>query len=228
MKKHFYRLCNVMFLITATAGFGQSLSSATHASGSSVSLGAGMVGASFEGIAIEAGTVIEDYLYLGIGWNLQYGQLEGEALQNSIIRALCSVPLISQDEYMPLSFLLTGVFEKFAGESAYLDANELIRTGTGYKAAIDMVKDFTLSEEVKLRLTLAGVYSSGVMITESIAGAASPVTPLQDRYDSYLYGIKAGFLARFNEGVVFGMHFNGQLDENYLFHYGMTFSVTSL
>lgn len=218
----------ILLLLTVQSGFGQSLSSGTGGGGSTVAIGAGMAGASFEGVFIEAGTVIEEYLYLGIGWNLQFGLLEGEVLQASVIRGLCTVPIISQDEFMPFSFLLTGVFEKINTESAYLDAQELIRTGTGYKAAVDMVKDFPLSEEVRLRLSLSGVYSSGVMISEAAAGAAGEVAPVQERYDSYLYGLKAGFLARFNEGVVFSMHFNGHLDDSYLFHYGLIFSVSAL
>lgn len=218
----------LMFLLLPGALLSsQALATATGAGGSQVAIGAGMVNTGFEGLFIEAGVVIEEYLYLGIGWNLGFGAIEEEEAKDSIIRGVCTIPIISQDDYRPFSVLLTGVFEKISTESAYLDANGLIRTGTGYQAAVDLVKDFRGGEGVLFRSALSGAYSSGVLITEPAVDSVAADDPVQERFTMYLYGVKFGLHTAVNEGMMFGMNFSGQLDDDYRFHYGLIFSVSA-
>ena len=205
----------------------QSLTTASAGGGNRVALGFGMAGSSFEGLFIDTGTVIEDYLYLGVGWNLKYGDLGGSAMQQSMIRGVCSLPVLSQDEVMPVSFLLTGVYEKINSTGDYLDASELIRTGTGFKAAVDMYRDFPFGEGLVLRTDLSGIYSSGVLLTESAVGAETEVSPTQERYSEYLYGFKLGILYTLEDRLGLGVTVNGHLDGAFGVHYGVIFSIFS-
>jgi hypothetical protein len=226
------RLAHLLALSLAMAVLGvtvaaQALPTVAGTGGNQVSIGIGMVNAGFEGLFIDAGTVVEDYLYLGLGWNLKYGQLGGDSMQESLIRGTFGIPILRQDEVIPLSFVLTGSYQKISTTGDYLEANELIRSGTAYTIAVDAYRDFRIMEALVLRPGLSGVYDAGVIITESIIGAASPVAAAQDRYVHYLYGIKVGVLLELDERLVLGTALNGHLDSEYAFHYGLIFNISS-
>ncbi len=209
------------------AAYAQSLTTATAGGGNRVAVGIGMVGSSFEGFSIDTGTVIEDYLYLGVGWNLQHGDLGGSEMQESMIRGMCTLPVLTQDEVIPVSFLLTGVYEKINTISEYLDDSDLLRTGTGFKAAVDMYQDFSFGEGFYLRTVLSGVYSSGVLLTESAVGAAEEVSPTQERYTDYLYGFKLGIIYNLVDHLGLGMTFNAHMDGDLEAHYGVAFTISA-
>lgn len=226
------RLGNLMVvgIIMAFSGLSaaaQPLPAMAGAGGNQVSIGIGMVNTEFEGLFIDAGTVVEGYLYLGLGWNLRYGQLAGDSMQESFLRGICGIMVLRQDEVIPISFFLTGSYEKISTTSDFLESNELLRTGTGYLIAIDAYRDFRLMDGLVFRPGLSGIYSAGVMLTESIIGAASPANVSQDRYAKYLYGIKLGLLFELDERLVLGTALNGHLDSEYVVHYGLIFNIMS-
>ena len=148
-------------------------------------------------------------------------------MQQSMLRGRVSVPIIAQDDVIPISFLLTGVYEKINTTSDYLETNELIRTGTGYQAAVDLFRDFALLKGLTLRTGLSGVYAAGVIITESMIGAESAVQAEQDHYIEYLYGLKLGVLYALDESLVVGLALNGHLDTDFGIHYGLVVNIST-
>lgn len=214
-----------ILILPATVLSAQALPSATALGGNRVSIGFGMENIAFEGLYVDTGTVIEDYLYIGVGWNLKLGTLEGESMQQSMLRAFCGLPVISQDDVVPLSFLLTGVYEKINTTSAYLDTAELIRTGTGFQAAADLYRDFALNGGFTLRMVLSGVYASGVILTESVG--YTEVTPVTEPYTEYLYGLKVGILYNLEERLGLGLTATVHLDGAFGIHYGAVFTMSA-
>jgi len=225
MNRHKTLLLMFLFILAGAGLFAQALPSATALGGNRVSIGVGMAGAAFEGLFIDIGTVVEDYLYLGVGWNLEFGTLEGEAMQQSMIRGVCGVPVLSQDDVIPVSLLLTGVYEKINTNGTYLDEQELIRTGTGYRAEVDLYRDFSIGSGFTLRTTVSGVYASGAIITEPLVGTEGTTTT--DRYTTYLYGLKLGVLYELENRLVLSLAVNGHLDEAFGIHYGAVFGIAA-
>lgn len=226
MKKACVPMVFAFLLVFTVSGLSaQALSTASTGGKNRVAIGVGMVGAAFEGLFLDTGTVIEDYLYLGVGWNLKAGTLEGEAMQQSMIRGMCGIPVLTQDDVIPVSFLLTGIYEKISTTSDYLDTQLLIRTGTGYEAAVDLYRDFTIGSGFLLRTVLSGVYASGVIITEPVVGSVG--SAVTERYTDYLYGLKLGVLYNLQDRLVLSFVINGHLDGAFGIHYGAVFGISA-
>ena len=216
----------LLFFLAVSSGLqAQAVSTACTVGKDRVTLGFGMAGTAFEGLFIDTGTVIEDYLYLGVGWNLKFGTLGEAPLQESVIRGVCALPVLTQDDIIPVSFILTAIYEKINSSGAYLDTEGLIRTGTGYEAAVDLYRDFAVGSGFTLRTVLSGVYTAGVLITEPLVGTTGTTTT--ERYARYLYGIKLGVLYKLEDRLVLSFAVNGHMDESFGIHYGAVFGIAS-
>lgn len=217
----------LLLLMAAPFATAQSLSTASGGSGNQFALGFGMTYTVIEGLFIDTGTVIENYLYLGVGWNLKQGTLGVLPMQQSMLRGRVGIPIITQDDVIPFSFLLTGVYEKINTTSDYLETAELIRTGTGYEAAVDLFRDFALRKELTLRIGFSGIYAAGVIITESVIGAEADVPAELERYVEYLYGIKTGVLYALDKRLIIGLTLNGHMDADFGIHYGLVVNIST-
>jgi len=144
-----------------------------------------------------------------------------------MLRGVCSIPVLAQDSVIPITFLLTGVYEKIGSSSEYLDTAELVRSGTGYRVAIDVFRDFVIMKGISLRAGLSGTYASGTIITESVIGSSTPVSAVLEQYVDYLYGIKIGILYTIDKRLVLGASLNGLLDADFGIHYGFVFNISS-
>ena len=159
-----------------------------------------------ERFGIGAGYSIAGILDLGAGLGMKFNELGGFAATEMKVAIFYNVNVLKQDDNIPLSFQVKGFYGLINVSSDYLNANALLKRGTGFSIGAEMYKDFQLFPFWLVRLGLAGSYESYRFSTEEADPppiVTDPVSyPKIEQVSDIYYGLIAGFLFKTKKGMV--------------------------
>ena len=158
-----------------------------------------------ESFGIGAGYSIAGILDLGAGVGVKFNELGGFAATETKVAIFYNVNVLKQDENIPLSFQVKGFYGLINVSSDYLNANALLKRGTGFSIGAEMYKDFQLFPFWLVRLGLTGSYESYRFSTEEVDPppiVTDPAYPKIEWVSDISYGLITGFLFKTKKGVV--------------------------
>jgi len=214
----------ILFLAFGTV-FAQNRFPGGDGDGQVLTISAGMDNTAFEGLGLKAGFVIEDFLFIGGDWNMDFITL-GEKPGREIYLGICATAaLLKADEFFPVSCNVTGSFRKISFTGAYLEENEYVKSGTGFSVEGDIFRDFSLSIPGFIRAGITGGYTSSTYTTEPAGGLSDYSEKQFEENINYWYGLIAGASFVVTEKMVLSVELRGSLDKDFHILYGPAVSI---
>ncbi|MBT3275516.1 MAG: hypothetical protein HN368_20335 [Spirochaetales bacterium] len=176
---------------------------------------------------LRAGLDLEGFLLLGILWDLGFTTEGGDSATELAVGVWTSANLLSEENGLPISFGVSGDFRKMRTLSTYLDTNDLVKSGSGYKIGAVLSKNFPINETSSLDLALDGFYQFDTYTLEARAGSGITFETQISPYTNYTYGITATYVNVLAEDIAISYRLAIHLDKNLRFIYGPGFGFNA-
>jgi hypothetical protein len=180
-----------------------------------VSIGFSMDNLTASGVGLRAGIDLEEFVSLGVLWDMGFTS-EGEEPATELgVGVWSDAMLLSEENDLPVTFVIHGEFLKTRLLSGYLEENELVKSGTGYQLGAAVSRRFALSEASALNAAIDAWYQFDTYTLEAEAGSSAAfetqITPATD----FFYGLSAAYEITLgaNIAIAIGLqvHLNSQL-----------------
>lgn len=185
-----------------------------------ISLGFSMDNTSASGVGLRAGLDLEQFISLGILWNMGFTSEGGEAATELAVGLWTDAVLLSEDNNLPITFIVRGEFTKTRLLSNYLEENELVKSGSGYLIGAAVSRRFALSETAGINAVIDGWYSFDTYTLEAEAGSEitfeTQIAPSTD----YFYGLSVAYEVNVAENMALAFGAQLHLNSGLHFFYG--------
>jgi len=185
-----------------------------------VSLGFSMDNISASGLELRAGLDLEEFIALGVLWDMGFSSEGGEPATELGVGIWTEAVLLSENNDLPISFIVSGEFMKTRLLSSYLEDNELVKSGTGYLIGATLSRRFVLSEKAAIYAALNGWYRFDTYTLEAEAGSEisfeTQITPVTD----FFYGLQAAYELALSENMALAVGIQLHLNSEFHFFYG--------
>jgi len=186
----------------------------------SVSIGFTMDNLSASAVGLRAGIDLEEFVSLGVLWDMGFTREGGEPATELAVGVWTDAVLLSEDNSLPISFVIRGEFLKKRFLSSYLEENDLIKSGTGYLLGASISRRFTLSGSSALNAAVRAWYRFDTYTLEKEAGSGitfdTQITPSTD----YFYGIAAAYEMTLAENIALAVGLKAHLNSELHLFYG--------
>ena len=189
-----------------------------------VSIGFAMDNISAHRADLRAGLNLEQFVSLGILWNMGFAGEGDEPATELAVGVWTDAKLLSEDNNLPVTFVVRGEFLKTRFLSAYLDDNDLVKSGTGYRIGAAVSRKFTISDTSGLNVALDGRYEFDTYTLEAAAGSQTTIETQITPSTDYFYGLAVEYEMRVagNMALAFGLQL--YLNSDLHIFYGPRFS----
>ena len=173
---------------------------------------------------LRASLDLEQFLSLGVLWDMGFTS-EGERPATELaVGVWTDATLLSEDNGLPVSFVIRGEFAKTRTLSPYLDENSLVKSGTGYLIGASLSRGFAISGKSALIAAVDGWYRFDTYTLEAEAGSdvtlETQITPSTD----YFYGVVVDYEFEVAEKMAISLGLELHLNSGLHLFYGPRFS----
>ena len=176
---------------------------------------------------LRAGLDLEGFLLLGILWDLGFGTEGGASSTELSVGVWTSANLLSEENGLPVTFTIDGNFRKMRTLSAYLDENDLVKSGSGYKIGAAVSRKLNISEKSDLNLALDGYYQFDTYTLEAQAGSEITFETEISPFTNFFYGATVTIITTLTENIDVSYWVGLHLDKDLHIIYGPGFLFES-
>ncbi len=166
----------------------------------------------FEGVGVVTGYSIAGILDIGFDLGYTLGELQGSSASELAIGFAYKAYVLKQSPQIPLSLQIMGSYGLVNVSSDYLDANDLIRRGTGYTIGVGFSRNFRLTSYWLLRMNMLVDYESFTYNDRDVA--APTIIINQEHVGNLFYGGGLGFLFVFPMGSTLAVQVELRADQD--------------
>jgi hypothetical protein len=149
-----------------------------------------MIDAGAGALDVAAGVVLADFLTLSLAWNLGF-RIEADTPATELGLGLdVAAELFTQGEFLPVTVVLDGAFLKSRYYGVRFDEEELMKSGTSYRAGLAVTRSFGLGERLSLIISVSGAFIFDNEITEARPGSGSNFVTHLDTESGYRGGFE--------------------------------------
>lgn len=228
MKSIYVSLFIGFLLLIPFHAFSQARFPGSQGDGQELGFSLEMNGIALTSISVDPGLSLEDFLYLGLDWDLGWSEIGGEPAQEVKLGLLCRGLLLEQKDAIPLNVRISGSFQKITFISDYLDTNDLKKSGTGFSVTTEIFRSLQLSKRFAMQFGVVGRYRSYSYVTEPDTGTTDPTLKTFEDTMDYLYGFQGGFSVAFTKNFLLFFNIDLAVNQDYEFIYGPTLGIVSV
>ena len=221
MQKSIFRaLTTFLFslVVTSQAATAQSAFLDKGKNGKGVEIRAGLSGLSFEefeGVSVDlvgitAGYAIEGLIEMGLDLNTNLGSIQKTGEDIIDVALLLSVPVLIQDDRIPLSCRINGSYGRSGYFSDALENNGLSKNGTAVSIGADIYTRVQFIASTSFVIGVEGMYEFHTIVTETSADSYSTV----EKESMLRFGVIAGIALQSKDGIAFSLNAKILFDEN--------------
>lgn len=153
-------ICIVVFLVCSFGAFAQGAYLEKGQNGFGCEAWAMWSLDAFEGVRVVTGYSIAGILDIGFDLGYTLGELGGSSASELGIGFAYKANVLKQSPRIPLSLQIMGSYGLVNVSSDYLEANDLIRRGTGYTIGVSLSRNFRITSFWLIRMILLTDYES--------------------------------------------------------------------
>lgn len=188
-----------------------------------VSIGFSMDNITASSVGLRAGLDLEEFVSLGVLWEMGFTSEGKEPATELGVGVWTDAVLLSEENDLPVTFIVHGEFLKTRILSSYLEDNALVKSGTGYLLGAAVSRRFILSETSVLGAEIDGWYQFHTYTLEAEAGSGidfeTRITPSTD----YFYGLSGTYEMTLAENMTIALGLNVHLNSQLHIFYGPQF-----
>ena len=205
-------ICIVVFLVCSFGAFAQGtyLEKGQNGFGGEVRLMWSQDG--FEGVGVVTGYSIAGILDIGFDLGYTLGELQGSSASELAIGFAYKANVLKQSPQIPLSLQIMGSYGLVNVSSDYLDANDLIRRGTGYTIGVGLSRNFRLTSYWLLRMNVLVDYESFTYNERKVAAPTIITNP--EHVGNLFFGGGLGSLFVFPRGSTLAVQAELRADQD--------------